>query len=156
MLIRKETSENLWNSLTSLKCLISLHFEAGFLILQNVNKTELLCIWFLPFKNSVCHTSNISVQFSCVKLYATPLTAARQASLSITNSWSLLKLLSVKSVMAYNHLLLCCPLLLPPSIIASISVFSNESVLRIRWPKEWSFSISTTHEYSGLISFRID
>ena len=62
MLIHKETSENLWNSLTSLKCLISLHFEAGFLILQNVNKTELLCIWFLPFKNSVCHTSNISVQ----------------------------------------------------------------------------------------------
>ena len=93
---------------------------------------------------------------SHVSDFATPWTAARQASLSITNSWSLLKLLSVKSVMAYNHLILCCPLLLPPSIIASIRVFSNESVLRIRWPKEWSFSISTTHEYSGLISFRID
>ena len=110
MLIHKETSENLWNSLTSLKCLISLHFEAGFLILQNVNKTELLCIWFLPFKNSVCHTSNISVQFSCVKLYATPLTAARQPSLSITNSWSLLKLMSIESVMPSKHLILCLPI----------------------------------------------
>ena len=95
---------------------------------------------------------------SCIWLFATPWTAAHQASLSITNSWSLLKLLSVASVMPSNHLILCCPLLLPPSIFPSIRVFSNESVLCIRWPKDWSFSFSTnaTNEYSGLISFRID
>ena len=89
---------------------------------------------------------------------ATPQTAAGQASLSITNSWSLLKLMSIKSVMPSNHLILCCPLLLPPSIFPSIRVFSNESVLRIRWPKYWSFSfsISSFNEYSGLISFRMD
>ena len=80
-----------------------------------------------------------------------------QASLSITNSWSLLKLLSIELVMPSNHLIFCCPLLLP-SIFPSIRVFSNESVLRIRWPKYWgfSFSISPSNEYSGLISFRID
>ena len=100
-----------------------------------------------------------SVQLlSCVRLFATPWTAACQASLSITNSWSLLKLTSVKSVMPSNHLILCHPLLLLPSIFPSIRVFSNESVLRIRWPKYWSFSfsISPSNEYSALISFRID
>ena len=82
---------------------------------------------------------------------------AHQASLSITNSWNLLKLLSVESVMPSNHLILCRPLLLPPSVFPSIRVrFSNESVLRIRWPKYWSFSISPSNEYSGLISFRMD
>ena len=83
-----------------------------------------------------------SVQFSCsvVSDFATPWTAARQASLSITNSWNLLKLVSIESVMPSNHLVLCHPLLLPPSIFPSIRVFSNESVLRIRWPKYWSFS----------------
>ena len=87
----------------------------------------------------------------------TPWTAACQASLSITNYQSLLKLMSIKSVMASNHLILCCPLLLLPSIFPSIRVFSNESVLRIRWPKYWSlgFSISPSNEYSGLISFRM-
>ena len=87
----------------------------------------------------------------------TPWTAAHQDSLSITNSWSLLKLMSIESVMPYNHLILCHPLLLP-SIFLSIRVFSNESVLRIRWPKYWSFSfnISPSSEYSGLISFRMD
>ena len=87
----------------------------------------------------------------------TPWTTTRQASLSITNSWSLLKLMSIESVMPSNHLILCCPLL-PPSIFSSIKVFSNESVLCIRWPKHWSFSfsISPSNEYSGLISFRID
>ena len=80
----------------------------------------------------------------------------RQASLSITNSWSLLKLMSIESVMPSNHLILCHPLLLLPSIFPSIRVFSNESVLHIRWPKYWSFSISPFNEYSGLISFRID
>ena len=98
-----------------------------------------------------------SVQsLSCVQLFVTPWTAAPQASLSITNSQSLLKLMSIKSVMPSNHLILCCPLLLPPSVIPSIRVFSKESVLRIRWPKYWSFSISLSNEYSGLISFRID
>ena len=88
----------------------------------------------------------------------TPWTAARQASLSITNSRSLLKLISVESVMPSNHLILCCPLLLLPSIFPSIRVFSYESVLRIRWPKYWrfSFSISPSNEHSGLISFRMD
>ena len=88
----------------------------------------------------------------------TPWTAAHQASLSITNSWSLLKLMSIKSVMPSNHFILCRPLLLPPSIFPSITVFSNESVLHIRWPKYWSFSfsISPSNEYSGLISFRMD
>ena len=87
----------------------------------------------------------------------TPWSAAHQASLSITNFQSLLKL-SIESVMPSNHLILCCPLLLPPSIFPSIRVFSNESVLCIRWPKYWSFSfsISPSNEYSGLISFRMD
>ena len=101
-----------------------------------------------------------SVQsLSRVRLFATPWTAARQASLSITNSWSLLKLLSVESVMPSKHLILCRPLLLP-SIFPSIRIFSNESVLCIRWPKYWSFSFSwiwmNSSEYSGLISFRMD
>ena len=95
---------------------------------------------------------------SHVRLFATPWPAAHQASLSITNSRSSLKLLSIKSVMPSNHLILCRPLLLPPSIFPSIRVFSNESVLRIRWPKYWSLSFSTSpaNEYSGLISFRMD
>ena len=95
---------------------------------------------------------------SHVLLFATPWIAARQASLSFTISWSLLKLMSIESVMPSSHLILCHPLLLPPSIIPSIRVFSNESALRIRCPKYWSFSfrISPSNEYSGLISFRID
>ena len=100
-----------------------------------------------------------SVQlFSRVQLFATPWTDARQASWSITNSWSLLKLMSFESVMPSNYLILCCPLLLLPSIFPGIRVFSNGSVLCIRWPKCWSFSfnISLSNEYSGLISFRID
>ena len=84
--------------------------------------------------------------------------AAHKASLSITNSWSLLKLMSIKLVILSSHLILCCPLLLLPSVFPSIRVFSNESVLHIRWPKYWSFSfgISPSNEYSGLISFRMD
>ena len=100
-----------------------------------------------------------SVQFlSRVLLFETPWTAARQASLSITNSQSLLKLMSIELVMPSNHLILCCPLLLLPPIPPSIRVFANESVLHIRWPKYWSFSfsISPSSEYSGLISFRTD
>ena len=102
-----------------------------------------------------------SVQFSSlshVQLFATQWTAARQASLSITNSQSLLKLMSIESVMPSNHLILCHPLLLLISILPSIRVLSNESALCIRWPKYWSFSfnISPSSEYSGLISFRMD
>ena len=93
-----------------------------------------------------------------VRLFVTPRTAACQASLSFTNSCSLLKLMPIKSVMPFNHLILCHPLLLLPSIFPSIRVFSSESVLHIRWPNYWSFSfsISPSSEYSGLISFRID
>ena len=105
-----------------------------------------------------------SVQFSlvqslsCGRLFATPWTAACQASLSITNSQSLLKLMSIESVMPSNHLILCRPLLLLPSIFSRIRVFSNGSVLHIRWPKYWSFSfnISASNEHSELISFRMD
>ena len=95
---------------------------------------------------------------SCIRLFATPWTAACQAFLSITNSQSLRKLMSIESVMPSNYLIFCRPLLLPPSIFPSIRVFSNESVLPIRWPKCWSFSfkISPSNEYSGQISFRID
>ena len=100
-----------------------------------------------------------SVQsLSCVQLFVTPWTAAHQASLSITNSRSLLKCMSIELVMPSNHLILCRPLLLPPSIIPSIRVFSNESALHIRWPKYWSFSlsISPSNEHPRLISFRMD
>ena len=100
-----------------------------------------------------------SVQsLSHVRLFVTPWIAACQDSLSITNSQSLLRLVSITLVMPSDHLILCHPLLLPPSIFPSITVFSNESILHIRWPKYWSysFSISPSNEYSGLISFRMD
>ena len=100
-----------------------------------------------------------SVQsLSCVLLFVTPWTTACQASLSITNSQSLLRLMSIQLVMPSNHLILCCPLFLLPSIFSSIRVFPNESLPRMRWPKYWSFSfsISPSNEYSGLISFRMD
>ena len=103
-------------------------------------------------------SSSVQFSHSVVSDSATPWTAAHQASLSITNSWSLPKLMSIESVMPFNHLILCQPLLLLPSIFPSIRVFSNESALRIRWPKYWSFSfnISPYNEHSGLISFRMD
>ena len=95
---------------------------------------------------------------SCVQLFAMPWPAERQASLSITNSWSLLKLMFIESVMPSNHLILCHPLLLLPSIFPSIRVFSNEPALHIRWPKYWSFicNISPSNEQPGMISFRMD
>ena len=102
---------------------------------------------------------SISVQsLSRVQLFATPWTAAHQASLSITNSWSLFKLMSTKSVMPSNHLIIWRALLLPPSVFPSIRVFSNDLALHIRWPSYWSFkfSIGPSNEYSGLISFRMD
>ena len=105
--------------------------------------------------NSVFQIRSVQ-SLSHVLLFATPWTTAQQASLSITNSWSLLKLKSIESMMPSNHLILCHPLLRLPSIFPSIRVFSNESVLCIGWPKYWSFSISPSNEYSGLISFRMD
>ena len=117
-------------------------------------------ILFCYFYGSVIfHCQFSSVQLlSCVQLFATPWTAACQASLSITNSQSLLKLMSIESVIPFNHLILCHPLFLQPSIFPRIRVFSNESVLRIRWPEYWSFSfsISPYNEYSGLISVTMD
>ena len=103
-----------------------------------------------------------SAQFSSVQslrhlqLFATPWTAARQASLSITNSRRLLKPMSIESVMPSNHLILCHPLPLAPSVLPSVKVFSKELVPRMRWPKYWSFSFSPSSEHSGLISFRMD
>ena len=111
------------------------------------------CIYIYRDVKSRCSVQLIrSVR---VRLFATPRTAARQASLSIANSRSLLKFMSIKSVMPSNHLILCCPLLLP-SIFPSMRVFSSKSVFHIRWPKYWSFSITPSNECSGLISFRMD
>ena len=123
--------------------------------------TICVCIWALY---SICpffcqHYTVIVVvdqSLSHVQLLVTPWTAACQASLSLTNSWSLLKFMSNESVMPSNHPILCQPLLLLPSIFPCIRVFSNEPALCIRWPKYWSFSVSPSNEYSGLISFRID
>ena len=113
--------------------------------------------WAIREDQNVVQFSSVQL-LSCVWLFATPCTAAHQASLSITNSRSLLKLMSIESVMPSNHLILCHHLLLPPSIFPSIGIFSNESALPIRWPKYWSFtfSISPSNEYWGQISFRMD
>ena len=136
----------------------SMNSRAWWAIVHRVAKSWTWRKW-LSMHMYVCVCVCVSVQsLSRVRLFATPWTAAHQASLSITNSWSLLKLMSIELVMPSNHLILYRPLLLPPSIFPSIRVFSNESVLHIRWPKYWScsFSISPSNEYSGLISFRID
>ena len=118
------------------------------------------CTSQLPPASHLPATQFSSVQFSrsVMSDSVTPWTAAHQSSMFITNSWSLLKLMSIELVMPSNYLILCHSLLLLPSIIPSTRIFSNESVLRIRWPKYWSFSfnISPSNEYSGLISFRID
>ena len=113
---------------------------------------------FVSFVYSSVHLFSSVQSVSRVRLFVTPWTAARQAFLSITSSWSLLKLVSIQSVMPSNYLILCHPLLLPPSIFPSIRVLSDESVLCIMWPKYWSFSfsISPSSEYSRLISFRMD
>ena len=112
----------------------------------------------MPEKICIVVLSSLFMTLSHVWLFVTTLTATRQASLSLTNSQSLLKLMSIKSVMPNNYLILCHPFLLPSSIVPSIRVFSSESVLWIKWPKYWSFSfnISPSNEYSGLISFRMD
>ena len=137
------------------RLLCLLHWQAGSLSLVPPGKPQ-SCSWII--KATIVENQFSSVQsFICVRLFVTPWTAAHQAFLSITNSWSLLKLMSIETVMPSNHLILCCPLLLLSSIFPSIRVFSNESVLYIRWLKYWSFSfsISSSSEYSGLISFRI-
>ena len=123
------------------------------------NPKERQCQRIFKLPHDCTHVIYLQVQFShsCVWLFATPWIAAHQASLSITNSWSSLKLMSIKLVMPSSHLILCRPLLLLPPIPPSIRVFSNESTLHMRWPKYWSFSfsISPSNEYSGLISFRM-
>ena len=127
---------------------------------MTISRYMLQMILFCYFDGSVIfHCEFSSVQsLSCVQLFVTPWTATCQSSLSITNSWSLFKLMSIESVMPSNHLILCNPLLLLPSIFPNIRVFSNESDLHIRWPKysSFSFGISPSNGYSGLISFRID
>ena len=132
--------------------MISHNDDAATYPLSSLNDLTYYLMGCLP----MLHMIFSSVQFNCIRLFGTPWTAARQASLSISNSWNLLKLMYIELVMPSNHLTLCCPLLLP-SIFPSIRVFPNESVL-IRWLKYWSFSfnISPSNEYSGLISFRMD
>ena len=116
-----------------------------------------LFIWVFRFDHISVQSSSVQ-SLNRVRLFATPWTAAHQAFLSITNSWSLPKLISIESVMPFNHVILCQSILLLPSIFPNNRVFSNESALRIRWPKYWSFSfnISPSSEHSGLISFRMD
>ena len=124
-----------------------------------VSENASFCYYRLNVQNSFFKQRNLSVQsISRVCLFATPRTAVHQACLSITNSWNIIKLMSIESVMPSNHLILCRPLPLSPSVFPSIRIFSNKLVLRIRWPKYWSFScsISPSNEYSGLISFRVD
>ena len=126
-------------------------------LLKVINESEKAGLKLNIQKMKIMASSPFSL-LTHVQLFATPWTVVSQASLSITNFWSLLKLTYIKLVMPSNHLILCYPLLLLPSIFPSMRVFSNESVLHIRWPKYWSlgFSISLSNEYSGLISFRID
>ena len=122
-------------------------------------KAKINCYYFLGSDWTAMPNYNLPVEsLSRVRLFVTPWTAACQAPLSITSSWSLLQLMSIESVMSFDHLILWLPLLLLPSTFPSIRIFSNESALRIRWPKYWSFSfsISPSNEHSGLISFRMD
>ena len=125
---------------------------------ESLKKCEQLSIYWHRVRLRVTVQFSLIESFSCVRLFVPSWTAAYQASIFITNSHSWLKLMSIKSEMPSNHLILCCPLLLLPSIFPSITVFSNDSVFHSRWPKWWSFSftISPSNEYSGLNSFRID
>ena len=157
--------------LTELPSLCMLHCRcemSGMLLSQYLLEEVIKTTWLLvdpqarPRQSETlyphsAHHSHIVVQsLSRVWLFVTPWTSAHQAFLSFTISQSLLRLLSIQSVMPYNHLILCHPLPLPPSNFPSIRVFSNESALRIRCPQHWNFSISSSNEYSGLISFRTD
>ena len=143
-------------------------YECSSRYIINISLQSVVQINYSKWANifSACHLKKYYVSIKCqsvqllsrVQFFANPCTAARQASLSITNSRSLLKLMSIESMMPSNHLIICHPLLLSSSIFPSIRVFSKESVLHIRWPKYWSFSfsISPYNEYSGLLSFRMD
>ena len=127
------------------------------IVLCSETQIGILGIWASAWKTQIAVVAVVVVQLlSCVQLFASPWTKAHQASLSFTISWSLLKLMSIESVMPSNHLILCHSLLLLPSIFHIIRVFSNDSVLCIRWPMYWSFSIHPSNGYSGLIPFRID
>ena len=119
---------------------------------------DILIVWMSLILLKILIKQSSIQSLSCVQLFVNPWTAIHQASLSITNSWSLLKLMFIESLMPSNHLILCHPILLLPSVFPGIRVFSNESALHIRWPKHWSFSfnISSSKEYSELISFRMD
>ena len=154
------------NFKVSINLLINRHLLSSYSMIDSVqgtgdkmvNKTDGVCI-LMEFRFQWERKKQVVVQsLSHVQLHVTPWTTAHQASLSITNSRSFLKLRSIESVMPSDHLILCRPLLLLPSIFLSIRVFSSESVLHIRWPNYWSFSfsINPSSEYSGLISFRID
>ena len=148
-------SREVYFHLLKLTSFLAQHFLQVEMFL-NINNFKINCM-LSTFFSSLSQFSSVQ-WLSHVRLFVTPWTAAHQASLSITNSWSLLKLMSIKLGMPSNHLALCHPLLLLPSIFPNIRVFSDESVLRINWPKYWSFSSSITpsNEYSGLISFRMD
>ena len=142
-----------------MKCIHYIFFllQSTFLLYYLQGKNKLynpFCIWVMQRD----HLFSWVQLLSLVWFFVTSWIAAHQASLSITNSWSLLRLMSIESVVPSNHHIPCCPLLLLPSVFPSIRVFPNKSVLCIRWPKYWSFSfsISPSNEYSGLISFRMD
>ena len=155
---RKETQqsreEGSWKKqITIYELLLSCH-------IQNTNKLEYNVLVMLLVDSNIsglCDIILVVVQLlSHVRLFGTPRTAAHQSSLSFSIAWSLLKLMCIESVMPSNHLILCHPLLLLPSILPGIRVFPNEPAFHIRWSKNWSFSISPSNEYSGLVSFRID
>ena len=172
MIPPKHSTERTWNSIpwiVEYLDLMMFHMVKNLPAMQETGFSP--CVWKIPWRRKWLPTpaflsgdlrgqrSLSSAQsLSRVRLYATPWTVACQASLSITSIWSLLKLMSIESVMPSNHLILCRPLLLLPSVFPGIRVFSNESVLCIRWPKYWSFSfsISPSNEHSGLISFKMD
>ena len=144
------------NIYISYKYLYCYKYSFPMLMTKNLRRTNSITLKYLLINFLLTFSSVQSL--SCVQLFATPWTSARQASLSITNSQSPLKLISIESVMPSNHLILCCPFLLLPSIFPSIKIFSKEEVLHIRWPTYWSFtfSISPSNEHPGLISFRMD
>ena len=127
-------------------------------VLMNSHSVPLREVILLQFCRQGSWSFSSVQLLSCVRIFATPWITALQASLSITNSWSSLRLMSIELVMPSSHLILCCLLLLLPPIPPSIRVFSNESTLHMRWPKYWSlsFSINPSNEYPGLISFRMD
>ena len=172
MIPPKHSTERTWNSIpwiVEYLDLMMFHMVKNLPAMQETGFSP--CVWKIPWRRKWLPTpaflsgdlrgqrSLSSAQsLSRVWLFATPWTVACQASLSITSTWSLLKLMSIESVMPSNHLILCRPLLLLPSVFPGIRVFSNESVLCIRWPKYWSFSfsISPSNEHSGLISFKMD